>query len=229
MAIQEAKLKALYEIKLMEENPKIYIESNPSGATNASAGVAFVLNKELLKNKKWKHTIIIEGRASRLQIDWTEDQGLDIITVYFPNETSEKLAFIKKLQQELAKIGDWSNPILMGDFNFVEGALDRHPARDDDNRLTQEMQKLKRKYKLVDGWRIHNPFKKEYTFTQGKTNSMSRIDRIYINRETYPYAINWEVQTSAQLSDHSFAYVEILREKLPYIGKGLWRLSKDSL
>jgi exonuclease III len=152
MTIQETKLKALDEIKLMEEDPKIYIENNPNGATNASTGVAFVLNKDLLKNKKWKHTIIIEGRVSKLQIDWTEDQRLDIITVYFPNETSEKLAFIKKLQQELTKIDDWSSPILMGDFNFVKEMLDRHLVRDNDNWLRQEMQKLKKKYKLVDRW-----------------------------------------------------------------------------
>ena len=31
--------------------------------------VTFVLNKEMVNGMKWNHTLLIEGRASRLQIE----------------------------------------------------------------------------------------------------------------------------------------------------------------
>ena len=69
MVLQETKEHASDEMKLMNENPKIYIESTPNPGNGASTGVGFILNKDLIKGKKRKHTSIIAGRASRLQIE----------------------------------------------------------------------------------------------------------------------------------------------------------------
>jgi len=66
-------------------------------------------------------------------------------------------------------------------------------------------------------------------FIQLKTNSMSRIDRIYLNENIYPYTYNWTHEESARMSDHEIVIVDILKKKLPYIGKGIWRLYQDNL
>ena len=40
----------------------------------------------------------------------------------------------------------------------------------------------------------------------------------------YPYGYNWEQQDSAEISDHELVMVEILKEGLPYIGEGIWKM-----
>ena len=65
---------------------------------------------------------------------------------------------------------------------------------------------------------------KDYMFIQPGSNSMSRIDRIYTSMKIYPYGYNWEQQDSAEISDHELVTVEILKEGLPYIGEGIWKM-----
>ena len=107
--------------------------------------------------------------------------------------------------------------------------MDRFPHRKDDNRVSEAWIKIKTRHKLIDGWRTHNELKKQYTFIQPVTNSMSRIDRIYINNEIYPYGYNWSHIDSALLSDHDIAKVDILKQKLPYIGNGIWRMQPEDM
>jgi ribonuclease HI/exonuclease III len=227
LAIQETRLNEEEKSKLEKANPKIIIESN-SEFTNKE-GVGFILNKDLVQNKKWKHTSIIKGRVSRLQINWNEEDGLDIINIYVPNETPKKIEFLIQLQEELAKLKDLDNPTLMGDFNFVEEDIDRYPIRNDDNRILIEMNKLIKKYQWIDGWRIANPHDTDYTFSQKATGSKSRIDRIYTTRDHFVYTYDWGIMKNAGLSDHEIAHVDILKSGLPFIGNGIWRLSNEIL
>jgi ribonuclease HI/exonuclease III/chemotaxis regulatin CheY-phosphate phosphatase CheZ len=229
LAIQETKLKVGDEDKIMKENPRIHIESNPLQTGATAAGVGFVLNKELIVGKKWSHQTIIEGRASRLQMEWTEDQGIDLINIYAPNDLEEKISFYQNLNQKINQIKNWNQPILVGDFNCVEDAIDRFPIRKDDSRLAEELDKLKQKFNLIDGWRAQNEVTKGYTFIQPGTNSMARIDRIYTSRETYKFSLEWGIQVSAGISDHSLVYAEILKKKMPFIGKGLWKMYSSEI
>ena len=43
------------------------------------------------------------------------------------------------------------------------------------------------------------------------------------------YGYNWGHIDTAQLSDHDVAKVDILKQKLPYIGKGIWRMQPDDI
>jgi hypothetical protein len=81
---------------------------------------------------------------------------------------------------------------------------------------------------IIDGWRAHNPIDKRYTYTQKATGSMSRIDRIYMNIEICLYGYNWN-QIETGLSDHEMVTVDILKAKLPFIGKGVWRMYQDDI
>lgn len=51
----------------------------------------------------------------------------------------------------------------------------------------------------------------------------------YIDKEVYPYGYNWSHINSAQISDHEVVTVEILKQKLPYIGKGVWRIQQSDI
>ena len=227
LAVQETRLNDEEVEKLHRENPKIIIESNNDDTSKE--GVGFVINKDILVNKTWKHTSLIQGRASRLEIDWTEDNGLDIIVSYAPNATTDKVEYFEKLLDTIKNIDDWREPILMGDFNFVEEAIDRQPQHPDDNRITNAFRKIKQKLKLIDGWRMHNPHEIKHTFMQESSKSLSRIDRIYMTKEVYRYSYAWDVESSGSISDHDIATVEILKKHLPYIGKGVWKLADKIL
>ena len=226
LAVQETKLDDTEADKIQTENPRLTIISN--GKDTNKEGVAFIINNDLMNNRKWKHTKLIDSRASRLEIDWTEDNGIDLIVSYAPNETKEKIKYFKSLNNEIEKIKDWTETILMGDFNFIEDAIDRQPQYTDDKRIIEEFNKIKKNHKLVDGWRLMNPDTHGYTFTQDGTNSMSRIDRIYIHKDLFIQSYNWDIVTSGLLSGHDIVTVSIIKKNLPFIGKGIWCLSDDT-
>ena len=226
LGLQESHLNEEETEKLNDKFQKFLIINN--GFSTSKEGVSFVLNKELVNGMKWKHSVIIEGRASRLEIETEKDRGLNIILVYAPNEGQEKITFWKLLKSKLKEIDDMENVIVMGDFNSVENALDRYPHREDDEKVKKAWKGIRDKFKLIDGWRLHNPLKKEYTYVQKATKSMSRIDRIYMNSNIYVYGYNWDhIETS--VSDHNMVMTDILKAKLPFIGKGVWRMYQDDV
>ena len=185
MRKQKILLLALQETHLDDEEtetigkmcPKIEIINN--GVSKIKEGVAFAINKDLANNMTWNHTVLIEGRASRLTIKVEEERGLDVIVIYAPNGDKDKKEFFIDLKNKLEQEQNISNTIIMGDFNSVEHELDRFPHRKDKTSVINEWLKIKNKFKLIDGWRLHNELRKEYTYTQDTTHSMSRIDRIH--------------------------------------------------
>jgi len=223
MAVQETHLNEEEATTLTTKFPKIIVESN--GNSTNSGGVAFVLNKDLLNELTWTHTELIPGRMSRLQILTKDENGLDIINIYAPNNNAEKAQFYETVYTILTELEDLEEPILMGDFNFVESAIDRAPQHEDDKNVTENFTKIRKKLELYDGWREHSPLEKQYTFFQETPGSASRIDRIYIHEKLFTYAYNFGVLSSLALSDHDIVFAEILKKKLPFIGKGMGRIN----
>ena len=207
--------------------PKIELISN--GISKGKEGIAFAINKELANDMTWSYTDLIVGRATRLTIKVEEERGLNLILIYAPNDDNGKIVFFEKLKEKIDQEPEADNVVILGDFNSVEHELDRLPHRKDERRVVDSWSKIKKGYNLIDGWRLHNELTKGYTFIQPGTNSMSRIDRIYLNDNIYPYGYNWSHIDSAKLSDHELVAVDILRQKLPYIGKGLWRMNQDDI
>jgi exonuclease III len=50
-----------------------------------TAGVAFVINKSLIKPREYKMYVLQEGRAAALKIKWLENEETTLINVYAPN------------------------------------------------------------------------------------------------------------------------------------------------
>jgi exonuclease III len=65
---------------------------DPTCSSN-SAGVAFVINKELINTKSAELTILIPGRAIHLSITWHGSQKISIVNIYAPNAPSEHPPF----------------------------------------------------------------------------------------------------------------------------------------
>ena len=189
LGLQETHLNEEETEKLNDRFQKVIIISN--SVSTAKEGIAFVLNKEMVNGMKWNHSIIIEGRASRLEIEMGREKGLNIVFIYAPNGNKDKIEFWNELNTKLRRIENLENVIIMGDFNAVEESIDRYPHIEEDEKVQDVWKKVAKGLKVIDRWRMHNPTKTEYTYIQKATNSMSRIDRIYMNKSIYLYGYNW--------------------------------------
>jgi len=58
---------------------------------------------------------------------------------------------------------NYKKTCIMGDTNCVLDDINRSPAHADNKKVTNQLRKTMRKYKLLDSWRIQNPEKKKNT------------------------------------------------------------------
>ncbi|KAJ7017556.1 Endonuclease/exonuclease/phosphatase, partial [Mycena alexandri] len=186
-------------------------------------GVAFVLNKNLVKTDDIKTTEIIPGRALLLETKKKNDKPLSILGVYAPNSAAENEEFWKEIQAFFETHRNVRRPDVMGgDTNVVEDALDRLPAHSDPDGPVSALDELKSFLRLTDGWRETHPTTRAYTYHQVQTGSQSRIDRIYVKRDVFEQTYEWDISTVGIKTDHRLVSMKLTSEDTPTIGHGRW-------
>ncbi|KAK0211414.1 hypothetical protein IW262DRAFT_1280777 [Armillaria fumosa] len=198
----------------------IFHSQDPTQPTGR-AGVALVLNKELVKTKDAKMTEIISGRAILVQAPWHADSLLMWLMVYALNTVSENCEFWKQLQ-ELWEERSLPKPDGMsGDLNFVEDDIDRLPVHEDDATLVTTFKAFKRylglQDGLQDGWHETHPTEKDYTY-------ISRIDRIYVRGDLMNQCNEWKILEPMVNTDHRAISVQMTHTAALYLGKGHWTM-----
>ncbi|KAJ6485451.1 hypothetical protein C8R47DRAFT_980237, partial [Mycena vitilis] len=132
-----------------------------------TAGLAFVINKNLMRTDNMKITHIIPGRAMILELDWHAGHRMSILGVYAPNAAGENEQFWKDIKQFLVDNPGVRKPDAMGgDHNIVEEATDRIPAHEDSAAAVAALDSLKSYLGMVDGWRNTYPTTRAYTYHQ---------------------------------------------------------------
>ena len=185
LAVQESRVTKEEAIKIENENPGIKILSN--GEYTNKLGTLFAINKRIIDNEKedmLTHQIIIPNRVAQLKLKWGENQMLNMINIYAPNDPKEKEEFYIDLAKKL-KQKKKETYCLLGDFNCITEDLDRSPVHKDNENVTEVLNKLLLQNKLIDTWRAQHPQEKDYTFIQKGTESRARIDRIYLHEDLY--------------------------------------------
>jgi ribonuclease HI len=76
---------------------------------------------------------------------------------------------------------------------------------------------------VIDSWQHNNPNTRQYTFTRN-THSLSRLDRIYTNRNLMNRLSDWEVTDTIVPSDHKMVLTRLAPPTLPFIGPGRWTM-----
>lgn len=232
MAIQEAHLtreKAETLNDLFDSTLRVYTSPDPQAPT-AARGVAFVINKRILGESGKAHTTeIVPGRAMKLTLEWEARGTLTITNIYAPNGASENAAFWRTLNREESQGGMGDTDVMLGDFNLVTDAMDRLPARNDQEEPVAELAGLIESKNLFDGWREENPTERGYTFLQDSTMSQSRIDRIYAKRSMRHQTAGWAHAGSGIRTDHLMTMMSIANYAAPHIGKGRWSIAKSVL
>ncbi|OJT08742.1 Transposon TX1 uncharacterized 149 kDa protein [Trametes pubescens] len=220
LALQEAHLddrRADLLNKVFERNMEVLHSPDPANSTGAR-GVAFAINKRVLKEYKPILRIIIPGRAILLTIQWSVDRTLKILNVYAPNDMPANAAFWQTLKETNMGRVD----IMMGDCNVVEESTDRIPQREDPEAPRTALQALCEKLLLQDGWRSSHPLERGFTYLQESTASQSRLDRIYVRRPMAKDCSDWKIVEPGIPTDHLLVSVAVENYKAPFIGKGRW-------
>jgi exonuclease III len=97
----------------------------------------------------------------------TQHHGLaiTILCVYAPNDPSENAQFWTKITAHYKNHPSEPKPsVIMGDFNAVEEAIDRLPAREDRTAVSGAIDQMKQEMQMIDGWRETFPDTKAYTY-----------------------------------------------------------------
>ena len=196
---------------------------NSPGINNptASAGVAFVINKEVIDAKDISFHTLIPGRAIFLSLKWQRDIDIRLINVYAPNDLHQHPNFWAELEHRWTALRLPKPDFMMGDFNLTEDNIDRAPPRADNENAILALRTCRHTLDLHDSWRQRFPSQRTFTFTT-TSHTMSRIDRIYARRDIDDTITDWSHDVSTTPSDHKMVSLRIAPINAPFIGKDRW-------
>ena len=194
--------------------------SKPTDDPTAQAGVAIIINKELMTPTEVSTTELIPGRALAVTIKWHNDQLLTVVNVYAPNSPYAHAPFWTQIQQR-PQDHPFPPDLLLGDFNLVEEPIDRAPTHTDHDIAIECLRDLRLDHNLIDAWRQENPTTRMFTYA-GPNGSLSRLDRIYARATITRSLYDWDLAHTSIPSDHAMILVRYVPNKLPFVGKGRW-------
>jgi len=144
-----------------------------------------------------------------------------------PNTKTGKVETIKKLKDYLESDQEENDLLVVEDFNLITDEQDRSPPHADDLGLTTKWNELEIGNELVDRWRFFHPNDRQFTYAQA--DSLGRIDRMYVERNLLKNCLEWTIESNWGISDHQMTTVRMMKHNTLYIGKGLWKLDKETI
>ena len=185
--------------------------------TNLSKGVAFLI-REHTALTVLSHDIHEAGRLSSLKLE-INDQNIQILNTYAPNNASDRKRYMNRLVQYL---DESYCHIIAGDFNCVlNSLLDRRPASSNRDQGSSELTNLMLVYNLIDIFRKRFETKQSFTFSRGL--SKSRIDYFLISCLLDSKVNNAQI-THFPFSDHDAVSIDIDMTKCKR-GPGVWKMN----
>ena len=196
------------------------LDSNP----RTSAGVAFVLNKDIIEAKKIKSHELIKGRALAIMLTWKNEEETLLINVYAPNKKSEHKDFWETVENERLNKHLRKPDFVLGDFNMTKEPIDRFPAKHDNQGAKVALREFRLSTGVQDQWRHTFPKAREYTYRamQYEQQIKSRLDRIYVSQNKSKFTFDWRTAPSSIPMDHWLVTVKYAPKYAPHIGKGRW-------
>lgn len=233
LALQETHLDetALNDInRLFGKRLAIYNSQNETNP-RSSAGVAFVLNKDLIATENLETFELIKGRALALKTSWNNQEETTLINVYAPNQRTEHQPFWESLESTRRNLHLRKPDFVLGDFNVTEDAIDRSPPKRDSERASDALRDLRLSLGIKDQWRHLHPKEREFTYraTINGKQIKSRLDRIYVETDKCRQTYEWSIGPTSVPTDHWLASVRYAPKNAPHIGKGRWTWPLKSL
>jgi exonuclease III len=142
----------------------LVLNSQPENNPRLSAGIAFVLNKDLIETKDIKHYELIRGRANAIKLTWKNNEETLLINIYAPNRKNEHQNFWEKVNEERVNKHLQKPDFVLGDFNLTEEPIDRVPAKHDNTAAVDALRDFRLNTDIIDQWRHSYPKAREYTY-----------------------------------------------------------------
>ena len=203
------------------------LQTNPQ----ASAGVAFVINKALIAPSKLMTYELIEGHALAIKVKWHENKETVLINIYTPNNKSDHQPFWEQIDTKRRSKGVRKPDFMLGDFNLTEDAIDRSPPHQDDTNAIEALRNLRQNLEIQDTWRHAFPSECAFTFRANNngTHRKSCLDRIYTSIEAAKLTFQWKMCYTSVPTDHWLVSTKYTPIETPTIGKGRWTWLLSSL
>jgi len=200
-----------------------------SNFSNRSAGVAILRGN--FRGQVLSHEIDSLGRMVILHVN-IDQKHYTLVNSYATNNRQLNGTFFKnieiKLKQVITKF-PLAKIVWGGDFNSVfDEDLDRWPSRS--NATHCEIGNVCTRVGLVDIWRLKNPDKRIYTWSNKDYSIQSRIDFFLISNELEQYVQMVSIEPSV-LTDHKGISL-LINTHGPdesKLKRGYWKLNKKLL
>jgi exonuclease III len=190
----------------------------------ASAGVAFVINKDLIDTHSVETRTLVPGHVQYLRIKWSDQEETKIINIYTPNRRTEHEPFWHEVDTQCNRLRLPKPDFMLGDFNLTEDPIDRAPAKLDDVNATEALRITRQRLEVIDQWRLDFPGTREYTYcaSHNDTQIKSRLDRIYVAKQKAKHTFDWHIGPSSVPTDHWMVSVRFAPKNATHIGSSRW-------
>ena len=169
------------------------------------------------------------GRLQIMSVKLSEfDSKILLINIYNENEEKDQLVLLDKLEQLLVPFGDVSDHVVLfgGDFNLIfDKSLDASGAVGALKiKSLSALTNLIEKFDLVDIYRIRNPDTKRFTFRQGNSRILKRLDFFLVSSILQENVDKARVLTALR-SDHSPVLVSFKETTEIEKGSSYWKFN----
>ncbi len=200
----------------------VCIHSNTNSAH--SRGVSILLKKNFdceIINTHRGH----DGRSLLINIT-CHSQTYTIVNAYAPNEENKRKNFFQNLSKWVKDHSLNNNAIIMcGDFNCSITSADRTNPNSDNSRL--DFTRLLKYNDLNDTYRVLNPTKHGFTYSNKSATTQSRIDYILVSNYVLSRATKSYILTAPKCPDHKAVMLKVQAENKR--GPGYWKLNTSYL
>ena len=158
----------------------------------------------------------------------TEDKMYILINIYAPNKDTNIVNFFNNLLMTLRKndFDEEENIIIGGDFNCPPNPLldkkrglliPRKPVAATIDNLQEELD-------LVDIWRIKNPAKRSFTWSQNSPMIFCRLDYWLISNSLHDLVVTTDIIPAIK-TDHAAISIEFSNRSNDIKGPGYWKMN----
>ena len=137
--------------KHFEKNLIILNSTHPDNP-QASAGISFIINEQLMELNKIEMSELIPGRVAVLKVKWLKSCSATLLNIYAPNDRSKHMNFWVKIMTKRHTQHLPIPDLAMGDFNVTEDAIDRMPPKLDDKSAIAALREVRHEWDISDTW-----------------------------------------------------------------------------
>ena len=196
-----------------------------SEGTNRSKGLITLFNRNIKKEMTE-----ISGKNDRMITSKIKvgESSIYVVNVYGPCEDNDKLKFVDNIKKEIKRINDDSNIVLLGDFNIVmSNEYDIVAGLPHNEKIVKSFRETIQELGLCDVWRIKNPGKKAFSWSNRNPFIARRLDYVFVSESILNFCNKTKMEEFG-FTDHKKVEVESDFNKIER-GPGYYKFNTNLL